>query len=116
MLFGRLAAVFYAGSGLLGLVTLPLPAPASDPFAVMLVSVVALAAGVAAWFVPWGRLPRRATLCVVPPGFALIAVANIFGGSDLRAYGVFFVVAFVWIGVTQGPRTSLALMPLAAAA
>jgi signal transduction histidine kinase len=30
VLFGRLAAVFYAGSGLLGLVTLPLPAPGSN--------------------------------------------------------------------------------------
>ena len=29
-LFGRLAAVFYAGCGALGLVTLPLPAPGSD--------------------------------------------------------------------------------------
>ena len=116
VLFGRLAAVFYAGSGLLGLVTLPVPAPASNPLAVMLVSAVALAAGIVVWFVPWGRLPRRATLWLVPPAFAMIAVANIFGGSDLRAYGVFFVVAFVWIGVAQRPCTSLAMAPLAAAA
>lgn len=116
MLFGRLAAVFYAGSGLLGLVTLPLPAPTSNRLAVMLVSLVALAVGIAAWCVPWGRLPRWASLSLVPPGFAMIAVANVFGGSDLRAYGVFFVVAFVWIGVAQRPRTSLAIAPLAVAA
>ena len=116
VLFGRLAAVFYAGSGLLGLVTLPLPAPGSNRLAVMLVSAVALAVGIAVWFVPWGRLPRRATLWLVPPGFAMISVANIFGGSDLRAYGVYFVVAFVWIGVAQRPRTSLAIAPLVAAA
>ena len=116
VLFGRLAAVFYTGSGLLGLVTLPLPAPTSNRLAGMLVSVVALAAGIAAWFVPWGRLPRRASLWLVPPGFAMIAVANVFGGSDLSTYGVFFVVAFVWIGVAQRPRTSLAIAPLAAAA
>jgi signal transduction histidine kinase len=116
VLFGRLAAVFYAGSGLLGLVTLPLPAPTSNRLAVMLVSAVALVAGIAAWFVPWGRLPRRTSLWLVPPGFAMIAVANVFGGTDLRAYGVFFVVAFVWIGVAQRPRTSLAIAPLAVAA
>lgn len=116
VLFGRLAAVFYAGSGLLGLVTLPLPAPTSNRLATMLVSAVALAVGIAAWFVPWGRLPRRASLWLVPPGFAMIALANAFGGSDLRAYGVFFVVAFVWIGVAQRPRTSLAIAPLAAVA
>ena len=116
MLFGRLAAVFYAGSGLLGLVTLPLPAPTSNRLAVMLVSAAALAVGIAVWFVPWGRLPRRASLWLVPPGFAMIALANVFGGSDLRAYGVFFVVAFVWIGVAQRPRISLAIAPLAVAA
>src|SRR5438046_5566526 len=30
-LYGRLAAVFFAGSGVVGLVTLPLPAPGSNP-------------------------------------------------------------------------------------
>ena len=116
MLLGRLAAVFYAGSGVLGLVTLPLPAPGSNRLAILLVSAVALVIGVAAWFAPWGRWPRRATLSLVPPGFAMIAVANTFGGTDLRAYGVFFVIAFVWIGVAQPPRTALLLVPLATAA
>jgi signal transduction histidine kinase len=115
-LLGRLAAVFYLGSGLLGLLTLPLPAPASNRLGTALVSVVALGIGGAVWFAPWGRWPRPATLCTVPPAFALIAAANIFGGSDLRAYGVFFVVAFVWIGFAQPPRTSLLMAPLAAAA
>jgi signal transduction histidine kinase len=115
-LLGRLAAVFYAGSGLLGLVTLPLPAPHANRLATMLVSAVALAVGIAAWFAPWGTWPRRASLLLVPPAFALIALANAFGGSDLRAYGVFFVVAFVWIGLAQPPCASLLLAPLAVAA
>jgi len=115
-LLGRLAAVFYAGSGLLGLVTLPLPAPHSNRLGTMLVSVTALAVGMAVWFAPWGRWPRRATLMLVPPAFALIAFANLFSGSDLRAYGVFFVVAFVWIGLAQPPRTALLMAPLATAA
>jgi signal transduction histidine kinase len=115
-LLGRLAAVFYLGSGLLGLVTLPLPAPHSDRLATTLVSVIALAIGAAVWLAPWGRWPRRATLGIIPPAFALIAAANAFGGSDLRTYGVFFVVAFVWTGLAQPPRTSLLLAPLAAVA
>jgi signal transduction histidine kinase len=115
-LLGRLAAVFYLGSGALGLVTLPLPAPGSNRLATMLISAVALALGAAVWLAPWGRWPRRATLWTVPPAFALIALANLFGGSDLRAYGVFFVVAFVWIGFAQPPRTSLLMAPLAAVA
>jgi two-component system OmpR family sensor kinase len=34
----------------------------------------------------------------------------------VRAYGVFFVVAFVWIGLAQPPRTALFMAPLATAA
>ena len=116
VLLGRLAAVFYAGSGVLGLITLPLPAPDANRLGTMVVSVAALAVGIAVWFAPWGRWPRRATLALIPPGFALIAFANLFGGSDLRAYGVFFVVAFVWIGLAQPPRTALLMAPLATAA
>ena len=52
----------------------------------------------------------------MPPAFALIALGNVFGGADLHTYGVFFVVAFVWIGMAHPPRTSAAMAPLAAAA
>ncbi len=115
-LHGRLAAVFFAGSGLLGLVTLPLPAPGSDPIAMTGVYAAALAFGVAVWFAPWENWPRGASLGVVLPAFALIALGNTFGGADLHTYGVFFVVAFVWIGMAHPPRTSVALAPLAGAA
>src|SRR5207247_293180 len=115
-LVGRLAALFFAGAGVLGLVTLPLPAPGLDVAATAAVNAVALALGIAIWFAPWDRWPRRASLALVPPAFALIAMGNVFSGADLYTYGVFFVVAFVWIGIAQPPRTSAALAPLAAAA
>ena len=115
-LYGRLAALFFAGAGVLGLVTLPLPAPGSNAPATAAVDAVALALGIAIWFAPWGRWPRRASLVIVPPAFALIAVGNTFGGEDVHTYGVFFVVAFVWIGMAHPPRTSAATVPLAAAA
>jgi signal transduction histidine kinase len=111
-----LAALFFAGAGVLGLVTLPLPAPGADKAATAAVCAVALACGVAIWFAPWDRWPRRASLAVVPPAFALIAAGNAFGGEDLHTYGVFFVVAFVWIGMAQPPGTSAAMAPLAAVA
>jgi signal transduction histidine kinase len=72
--------------------------------------------GVAFWLAPWERWPRRASLAVAPLAFALIALGNVFGGADLRLYGVFFVVAFVWIGMAHPPRSSAATAPLAAAA
>jgi signal transduction histidine kinase len=115
-LYGRLAAMFFAGSGVLGLVTLPLPAPGSDAAATAAVCAVALALGIAIWLAPWERWPRGASLGIVPPAFALIALGNVFGGADLHTYGVFFVVAFVWIGIAHPPRTSASVAPLAAAA
>jgi signal transduction histidine kinase len=115
-LYGRLAAIFFAGAGVLGLATLPLPAPGSDTTATAAVYAAALACGIAIWYAPWARWPRAASLAIVPPAFALIAVGNVFGGEDLHTYGVYFVVAFVWIGMAHPPRTSAALAPLAAIA
>jgi signal transduction histidine kinase len=115
-LYGRLAAVFFAGSGALGLITLPLPAPGSDTAAMAAVFAFALITGIAIWLAPWEKWPRWVSLCVVPPAFTLIALGNTFGGFDQHAYSLFFVVTFVWIGMSQPQRTSVAMAPLAAAA
>jgi signal transduction histidine kinase len=115
-LYGRLAALFFAGSGVLGLLTLPLPAPGSNTAAMAAVFAAALVTGVAVWVAPWEKWPRWASLSLVPPAFALIALGNTSGGREHLAYGVFFVVTFVWIGMAQPQRTSLAMAPLAAAA
>src|SRR6266567_2399921 len=115
-LLGRLAAVFFVGAGVLSLVTLPLPAPGLNVIPTAAVSIVALALGIVIWRAPWETWPRRASLGIVPPAFALIALGNAFGGSDLYVYGIFFVVVFVWIGMAHPPRTSVAMSPLAAAA
>jgi signal transduction histidine kinase len=115
-LYGRLASVFFAGSGALGLVTLPLPAPGANKAAMAVVCTAAVIVGVAIWFAPWEEWPRRASLGIAPPAFALIALSNTFGGADMHNYSLFFVVTFVWIGMSQPPRTSAAMAPLAAAA
>jgi signal transduction histidine kinase len=108
--------MFYIGCALLGLATLPLPAPGSDRTVTAILAVLALVLGIAIWMAPWGAWPRRAGLVLVPPSFALIALANTFGGTDLYTYGVFFVVAYVWLGFAQRPGTSLLVAPLAASA
>ena len=115
-LYGRLAALFFAGSGALGLVTLPLPAPGANTAAMAAVFTAALITGISIWLAPWEKWPRWVSLSVIPPAFALIALGNTFGGFDQHGYGVFFVVTFVWIGMAQPQRTSLAMAPLAAAA
>ena len=113
---GRLAAVFYLVSGLLSLATLPLSSADADIGALAAVSVAAVTIGAVSWFVHWERLPRPASLILVPPALALIAAGNAFGGSDYFTYGVFFLLAFVWIGFAHAPGTSLLFAPLAAAA
>lgn len=115
-LHARLAAVFLAGSGTLGLVFVPLPAPGLNMVASVAVSAAALALGATTWFLPWEVWPRQANLAIVPPAFALIALANVYGGQGLRTYGVFFVVAFVWIGIAHPPLYSVSIAPIAAAA
>jgi signal transduction histidine kinase len=115
-LLGRLAGVLFLGSGLITLATLPI-APSDQNLAVAIaIGFVAVAIGSFAWLAPWGRWHPRASLALVPPAFTLIAFGNLYGGSDTHTYGVFFVVAFVWIGIAHGRWASLAMAPFAAVA
>jgi signal transduction histidine kinase len=110
----RLAALFFVASGLLTLITLPLPAPpAFNRAGTAAVAVVALVAGGLAIVLPWDRWDRRLTLIAIPIAFALISLGNLYGGIDSLSYGIFFVVSFVWIGITQPRGTSAAASPLA---
>jgi signal transduction histidine kinase len=113
----RVAAWFYLGSGLITLVTLPLPAPrGTDRLVLVAVAVAAMAVGAATLVVPWDRWPWRATLVLVALAFVLIAVGNAAGGGPAYTYGVFFVLVFVWVGIAQPRWTSLAISPVAALA
>src|SRR5437588_6767726 len=117
-LVGRLAAALFLGSGILVLVNVPLPGPPDvNRVGTLVVGVLAVAVGVAVWFVPWERLHRLAALVLVPLALALIAIGNAFAGSaPPYAYGVFFVVLFMWIGMGFPRWTSVAISPLGAAA
>ena len=113
---GRLGADFFLGSGALSVVTLPLTPPDLNRPATLGVGLAAVAVGALAWSAPWERWPRAASLWLLVPGFSLIALGNLFGGSDYHTYGIFFVVAFVWVGIAQPPGTSLLVAPFAALA
>ncbi|HEX6401240.1 MAG TPA: HAMP domain-containing sensor histidine kinase, partial [Actinomycetota bacterium] len=113
---GRLAAVFYLAGAALTLVSLPLSAPDAALSMLASVAVAALVIGLIAWIVDWERLPRRASLVLVPPALLLIAAGNVFGGSDHFTYGTFFLLVFVWLGFAHAPGTSLLFAPIAAVA
>ncbi len=114
-LLGRLAGVLLFGSGLVTLATLPLPAaPNINRPAIVAITAVAMVAGLLAWVAPWDRWPRSASLWLIPLALGLIASGNYFGAdSDPHSYGVFFVVVFVWIGITHPLWTSTWMAPIA---
>jgi signal transduction histidine kinase len=108
--------VLFVGSGLFGLVTLPIPMAGLDVTATATLALFAVALGVATWFAPWDRWPRRAGLGLVPPAFALIALGGVYSGANLQTYGAFFLASFAWMGLSQPPGTAVAMAPLAATA
>src|SRR5437763_10993762 len=94
-LYGRLAAVFFLGGAVLSSVALPFATEDVDRAGTLIVAGIAASIGIFAWFAPWDRWRRSASMTLVPPAFALIASGNALGGSDYHTYGIFFVVAFV---------------------
>lgn len=114
---GRLAACLYVASGVLSAIALPLPQlPGIDRGAVLAVSATAVAVGAIASVLPWDRWPRRTTLVLLPIAFVVIALGNSFGSARSYSYSVFFIVAFVWLGVCHERWSSLWFAPLAAVA
>ena len=113
---GRLAGILYVAGGLISLSRLLLAAPDQyNRAGIVVVSAAAVVTGLVALRAPWDRWPRQASLVLVPIAFLLIGLVNAFG-TDPFSFGIFFVMAFVWIGVAHPRWTSIKFAPLAAAA
>src|SRR5438309_8260222 len=111
LLAGRLAAALFAASGFLGLITVPLPqAPGASRGAEVVVALAACATGLICWLVPWQRLPALATLTVALPAFGLVDAIGLVA-RDPFAFTLFFVVAYVLIGMTQRRGIPVLLLP-----
>jgi hypothetical protein len=110
---GRLGAVLYLASAAVTLASPLLPAPpAMQRTGVLLVGAVGLVMGVSFLFLPWGRMPRSASLWIAAvPAQALIGVHNYLGGSDPYRYGLFFMVCYAWMGLAQPRWSTLKLLP-----
>jgi len=83
---------------------------------VLLVGGLTTIAGIASWWIPWSRLPRRTVLWMVP--FALLAVdlGYAYADRDGFNYSVIFVMVFVLVGLTQRRWTAVKMAPLLVAA
>jgi diguanylate cyclase (GGDEF)-like protein len=111
---GRMAALLFLGGGAASIL-LPSPAGANHAGQIA-VGVIGVAIGVASWFAPWDRWPRRTTLVIAPPAFALFAAAVLLGSYNASTNALYYMLVFVWIGVSHRRGTALMFAPIAAVA
>jgi diguanylate cyclase (GGDEF)-like protein len=72
-----------------------------------------LGASAAAWFLPWRRWHDRALLTVPLGAWACLAVLGLISHGQAAPYAGYSALLFLYIGLTQRPWTSLALLPVA---
>ena len=115
---GRLSAFMYLlSSGMLVLAELVLPnPPGADRTGLLAIAGAAFVVGLIIAVLPWARWPLWTSLLLLLPTFLLIGVNNYLAGVDGFRYAPFFFITFAWIGLTQPRWTSVAFVPLAAAA
>jgi two-component system cell cycle sensor histidine kinase/response regulator CckA len=65
---------------------------------------------------PWQRWHARVLLVVVPVAFVVIGLFELTGAQTPYTYPIFFILVFIWVGLSAPPRTALLLLPLTAAA
>ncbi len=110
---GRLLLV----AGLFTLVNNYLPGAGHLNIAVLnAVALAAMGLGGLSLVLPWHRLPPRATLVLALLAFTLLTLGDLFGDVSAYSYAVYYVVVFVWVGISQPPRTSYWLAPAASLA
>lgn len=69
-----------------------------------------------AWWVPWHRMRRGATLSLALGGFVLVAFSTGLGLVPGDGSAVPFMLVFAWVGTCHPRGTSVALLPAAALA
>ena len=81
-----------------------------------IVAAVAILVGIAVWFLPWQRWPARVTVVIALLGLTLIGAWRAVGYTPSASFVASFVMVFMWVGVTQPPKTSFWLAPPTAVA
>lgn len=112
-LMGRLAAAFFVFSGVTSFLRgLPLGADAGHVSQLLAVELGVVAIGVAAWFAPWERWPRRALFSLVVCALTAKTAGNLVREASPFVYAIHYVVLFMWIGVALPRWTGVAASPL----
>jgi diguanylate cyclase (GGDEF)-like protein len=110
----RQAAVLFLAAGTIGLVSDLLLGGIEDGVHLSLILDSAnLLIGSVCWLFLRDRLPGYRSLVLVVLALADVAFNNVLGEITGGTLGIWFIVAFVWIGAWFPPRTSLLVAPLA---
>ncbi len=110
---GRVLAFLFLCSGVATLLSPLLPRPAGfDVDGVVAVGLAATFIGLVSFALPWDRWSIRVSLAGLPIALVLISLHNIAGGADPYRFGLFYLVAFVWVGMFQPRGTAIHFIPL----
>ena len=112
---GRVAAVAGPLLGVLLVATMPVvgySGAQAGVWAALILPTVAVA-GVTAWLLPWHRWPDWALLVVPLGGFGSLAVLGQVSEGKASVFAGYSALLFLFVGLTQRPWTSVALLPLA---
>ncbi len=113
----RIAALFFLVAGALAVAMSLLPLPGEgDPVALLRLGLADVAVAGAIWVLPWRRWHPLASLVLLVPAFGMIALFALAGLVSSYLYGTFYVLVFVWVGLSFGLWTSSVAAPLAALA
>ncbi len=113
---GRMASIALFASGALVVGSALVVPHVESMVAVWLVGTATLAGGIAAWWVPWGRLGRWAVLVVVLVAFVSVDLTYVYAVRDGFIFPATFVLASVLVGLTLPRWTAVRLAPLLALA
>jgi signal transduction histidine kinase len=114
-LLGRLGASLFVLGGLVSVVGLLAPQPATvNRVAALAVGFCAISVGLTAWVTPWNEHPRL-LVSLAPIAVLVVTLGNQYGGIIPFTYAIYFALVFGWIGLALGRGSSILFGPLAAA-
>jgi PAS domain S-box-containing protein len=107
------AALFFFVAGLLAIVnSLLLEAARSQQTAFIALGALDLVIAALLYVLPWERWHVRALLLLIPVTFVVIGLFQLAGATTAATYPIFFILVFIWVGLSLPPRTALLLAPL----
>jgi PAS domain S-box-containing protein len=107
------AALFFFVAGLLAIVnSLLLESARAQQASFIALGALDLVIAAFLYFLPWERWHVRALLLILPITFVIIGLFELAGATTATTYPIFFILVFIWVGLSLPPRTALVLAPL----